>query len=133
MTRNESADAIDRVLSRISNSRDFNFLLRMYDLTCDTLRRMPDTERIMFNVQMKLCRLYVEKQEWDKAQEVRAAADEQRGENERESFFFLRPIVTPLTPLPYCLFPTRLLCVGVEHSSIELPERRRGRQAQQGR
>jgi len=70
VTRNESGDAIDRVLSVIGSSRDFDFLLTMYDLTLQRLTRMADTERMRFNVQMKLCKTYMEQNNLDKAQEV---------------------------------------------------------------
>jgi hypothetical protein len=70
VTRNESADAIDRVLTTIGNSKDFNFLLSVYELTSDRLRQMADTERMMFNVQMKLCKTYMEKEDYVKGQEV---------------------------------------------------------------
>ena len=70
VTRNESADAIDRILTTIANSRDFNFLLSVYQLTSDRLRQMPDTERMMFNVQMKLCKTYLEKEDYKNGQQV---------------------------------------------------------------
>lgn len=70
VTRNESGEAIDRVLSATAASRDFNFLLQMYEITEERLRKMPDTERMMFNVQMKLCKTYMEKGDFEKAQEV---------------------------------------------------------------
>lgn len=70
VTRNESGDAIDRVLSIIGNSKDFNFLLTMYEVTLDRLKQMADTERMRFNVQMKLCKTYMEKDDFAKGQEV---------------------------------------------------------------
>ena len=80
VTRNESGDAIDRVLSIIGNSKDFNFLLTMYEVTLDRLKQMADTERMRFNVQMKLCKTYMEKDDFAKGQEVRM-----RGEAARET------------------------------------------------
>ncbi len=70
VTRNESGDAIDRVLSVIASSRDFEFLLEMYNVTLQRLRGMADTERMRFNVEMKLCKVYMEKEDYVKGQEV---------------------------------------------------------------
>lgn len=73
VTRNESGDAIDRVLSTIGSSKSLDFLLTMYDLTLDRLKQMADTERMRFNVQMKLCKTYLELQNMEKGQEVLSA------------------------------------------------------------
>ena len=39
----------------------------MYEITSHTLQSMPDTERMLFNVNMKLCRSYVEREDFTKA------------------------------------------------------------------
>jgi hypothetical protein len=70
VTRNESGDAIDRVLSIIGTSKNFDFLLSMYEVTLQRLKGMPDTERMQFNVRMKLCKTYIEKGDFNKGLEV---------------------------------------------------------------
>lgn len=91
VTRNESSDAIDRVLSVIASSKDFNFLLTMYDLTLSRLKSMGDTERMRFNVQMKLCKTYLEKEDMDKGQEVRQSDAEACDARRSISLFLCSP------------------------------------------
>ena len=70
VTRNEGAEAIDSVLNAVSNSADFELLTRVYSITSQQLARMPDTERMLFNVDMKLCRSYIERHDYANAQRV---------------------------------------------------------------
>ena len=83
VTRNESGDAIDRVLSTIGSSKSLDFLLTMYDLTLERLKQMADTERMRFNVQMKLCKTYLELGNTEKGQEVRTHANQHAGASSR--------------------------------------------------
>ena len=70
VTRNEGAEAIDAVLNAVSNSRDHELLTRIYSITSQRLQSMPDTERMLFNVNMRLCRTHIEREEYSKAQQV---------------------------------------------------------------
>jgi len=82
VTRNESSDAIDRVLSTIQHSSnyhttttttpsmDHDLLMHVYELTDQRLAAMADTEKMRFNVRMKLARTYMDKKQFDKGQEV---------------------------------------------------------------
>ena len=70
VTRNEGAEAIDSVLNAVSNSADFQLLTRVYSITSAQLARMPDTERMLFNVDMKLCKSYIERHDYGNAQRV---------------------------------------------------------------
>ena len=70
VTRNEGAEAIDSVLNAVSNSADFELLTRVYSITSAQLARMPDTERMLFNVDMKLCKSYIERADFNNAQRV---------------------------------------------------------------
>ena len=70
VTRNEGAEAIDSVLNAVSSSRDFALLTRIYSITSQTLQSMQDTERMLFNVNMKLCRSHVDRGDYAQAQQV---------------------------------------------------------------
>jgi hypothetical protein len=59
VTRNEAADAIDSVLNAVSDSDDAALLARVYDVTRTTLRTMPDSARMLFDVNLKLCKAYL--------------------------------------------------------------------------
>jgi COP9 signalosome complex subunit 2 len=72
VTRNEGAEAIDRVLNAVATSKDFSLLENIYSITSTTLQSMPDTERMLFNVNMKLCKTYVDKEDYPAAHTVLA-------------------------------------------------------------
>jgi len=70
VTRNEGAEAIDSVLMAINDSKDFKLQEQIYAVTSDALAKMPDSERMLFDVRMKLCRAYINRNAYDEASEV---------------------------------------------------------------
>ena len=70
VTRNEGAEAIDSVLNAVASSRDYGLLTRVYSITSEALQRMADMERMLFNVNMKLCRSHIDRDDLAQAQAV---------------------------------------------------------------
>jgi COP9 signalosome complex subunit 2 len=70
VTRNESGDAIDQVLNIVSNSNNPVFLNEVYSITSSTLSRMEGTERMVFNINMKLCKTYIDAEAYGDAHRV---------------------------------------------------------------
>lgn len=72
VTRNEGSDAVERVLNAVSSSSSAGSssskaLQQIYELTSQTLQSLPDTERMVFNINMKLCKIHVDAEDYDGA------------------------------------------------------------------
>lgn len=82
MTRNESAEAIDTILNTVSNTNNTTsqntpqqkeqalLQQQVYAITSKVLKSMNDTERMLFNVNMKLCKSYLERDEYASAEQI---------------------------------------------------------------
>jgi COP9 signalosome complex subunit 2 len=70
VTRNEGADAIDAVLNACSDSSDAKTQTQIYEITGDALAKMPDSERMLFDVRMKLCRAHFGRAAFAEASDV---------------------------------------------------------------
>jgi COP9 signalosome complex subunit 2 len=54
----------------INDSKDFKLQEQVYAVTSTALAKMPDSERMLFDVRMKLCRAYINRNAYDEASEV---------------------------------------------------------------
>jgi len=70
VTRNEGAEAIDQVLAALADCSDFKLQEQVYDVTSHALARMPESERMLFDVRMKLCKVYANRGAWAEANVV---------------------------------------------------------------
>jgi len=70
VTRNEASEAVDAVLNACADSSDTKLQETLYATTSAALAKMPDTDRMLFDVRMKLCRTLMTKHRWDEAQDV---------------------------------------------------------------
>lgn len=57
MTRNEAQEAINAVLHDVEECKDQDFVNEIYKLTTQTVRKLPDQERLWFRVAMRYCEL----------------------------------------------------------------------------
>jgi len=73
VTRNEASEAVETVLNAVSTGAvDFKFQEEMYQVTTDTLKSRSDNERMIFDINMKLCKLYVDRKMYAEASKVLA-------------------------------------------------------------
>jgi len=70
VTRNEASDAIDQVLNACAETADTKLQEQLYNITSAVLAKMPDTDRMLFDVRMKLCKTLMTKQKWEEAQDT---------------------------------------------------------------
>lgn len=70
VTRNEGSEAIDSVLNALGNVQDFSLLEQVYRITAQQLSSLPDSEKMLFSVQMKLCRCYLARNDYAAAGSV---------------------------------------------------------------
>jgi COP9 signalosome complex subunit 2 len=70
VTRNEASDAVDSILNTVGSSNQPQFLEKIYTITSQTLQNMPDTDRMVFNINLKLCKTYVEADDFRAAKET---------------------------------------------------------------
>jgi len=72
VTRNECNDTINNVLDTISAGKGEISLDRMYEITLDVLRK-ANNERLWFNTKLKQAKLYLDREEHDKLEQVIAS------------------------------------------------------------
>jgi len=72
VTRNEASEAVDTVLNTLSQSGDFKVQEEFYNVTTESLKSKPDAEKMIFSVNMKLCRQYVERKMYAEASKMLA-------------------------------------------------------------
>lgn len=70
VTRNEASEAVESVLGSVGCSDDVALQERVYQITSDTLTKMPDTERMVFNVNLKLCKALMGRKGYQRAMQV---------------------------------------------------------------
>jgi len=66
VTRNEGSDAINHILDHIPDN-DFKLTESIYDQTFKALAKMADSERMLFDVRMRLCSTYFNRKSYDEA------------------------------------------------------------------
>lgn len=66
MSRAESTDTVNTVLNTVPTTAaaDITFLSEIYTLTSSTLSKINDTQRIIFGIDVKLCKLYVDTKQY---------------------------------------------------------------------
>lgn len=70
MSQAESTDSINTVLNNVAagtQHTDMSLLREMYTMTSSTLAAVPDTQRTVFGIDMKLCKLYVDTEQYQQA------------------------------------------------------------------
>jgi len=73
VTRNEASEAVDSVLNALSaGMADFKLQEEVYQVTTESLKSKADTERMIFDVNMKLCRQYVDRKLYAEASKTLA-------------------------------------------------------------
>eukprot|EP01083_Nonionella_stella_P068144 180732_1 len=65
VTRNDSSESINNVINCVSDSKDLDFLNKIYNVTLDALEKIPGQQRMWFNISMKMCKSQMEKPDFD--------------------------------------------------------------------
>jgi len=68
VTSNDSLYALDTVLTTLGESDNSKVLFSVYTVTLDALKKMPDRQRMYFQIAMKLAKEYRKAKDWDKCQ-----------------------------------------------------------------
>jgi COP9 signalosome complex subunit 2 len=75
VTRNECTEAINVILDTLATATDMHVLSEMYEITLIALKS-SNNERLWFNTNLKLAKVYLEEKKWNEVERLIAALKE---------------------------------------------------------
>lgn len=66
VTSNERSHAINAILNAVTDTHNSSVIEEVYRITLEQLRSLGNQERIYFNVSMKLCRSYLDSNQFER-------------------------------------------------------------------